>query len=284
MSKDWFVTGVPAASAAALLKPAVPLAKRSPRLRATPTRWPTWSQPREGAAAALDVTGQGAPRGRQRGPRALGRLRHRRNNDGYGLFLAPSRSHQRAQRSRPVRRPTCSGPLWVTQGGHCRHLRSQGSGQIVQISYMAGSAGLPTWADTTPFQVGPGRPHRSLAGEVTRFGIKVTLVEPGGYAHRWGAAPPPLQPTTPAYEGYTRQSPRPAGLPGGDPAAAARAMLKVVDAGQPPDARRLSALPSSTSTTTYAERLKNLGRVDRSLAEADASGLSQRCRQAEQPP
>ena len=72
------------------------------------------------------------------------------------------------------------------------------------------------------------------------FGIKVTVVEPTGFATRSGKNPDPLAnghmaEPNPVYDGI-RQSL--AGLmgkqPAGDPAAAARALLQIVDSDNPP--------------------------------------------------
>jgi NAD(P)-dependent dehydrogenase (short-subunit alcohol dehydrogenase family) len=80
----------------------------------------------------------------------------------------------------------------------------------------------------------------SLAQEVAGFGIKVTLVEPGGFATRSGKNPDPLAnghmaETNPAYDGLRKYLGGLAGKqPAGDPAAAAQALLKVVDFDNPP--------------------------------------------------
>jgi len=70
---------------------------------------------------------------------------------------------------------------------------------------------------------------------VAGFGIKVTLVEPGGFATDWGG--PSAQRATPmaAYDGVRTAMAqfRSANTPG-DPDATGPAMLKLVDAAEPP--------------------------------------------------
>ena len=79
-------------------------------------------------------------------------------------------------------------------------------------------------------------PRRELAD----FGVNVTLIEPGGFATRRGNNPDPLDnghmaQTEPAYDGLRRRLAEVMGKqPAGDPAAAAQALLKLVDSDNPP--------------------------------------------------
>ncbi|MET9343171.1 SDR family NAD(P)-dependent oxidoreductase [Nonomuraea sp. NPDC003804] len=81
--------------------------------------------------------------------------------------------------------------------------------------------------------------NESLAQEVADFGIKVTVIEPGGFATRSGKNPDPLDnghmaEPNPIYDGLRRRLAGFAGKqPAGDPAAA-QALLKIVDADNPP--------------------------------------------------
>jgi NAD(P)-dependent dehydrogenase (short-subunit alcohol dehydrogenase family) len=75
----------------------------------------------------------------------------------------------------------------------------------------------------------------SLAAEVARFGVHVTLVEPGGYATDWAGTSARHSDPLPAYDAMREQmEPRRGATEPGDPAAAARALLETVDAEQPP--------------------------------------------------
>ena len=76
---------------------------------------------------------------------------------------------------------------------------------------------------------------QSLSAEVAPFGIKVTLVEPAGYATDWGGASAVRAAPLPAYDGARATI---AGFRGGvvpgEPEATGPAMLKLVDASDPP--------------------------------------------------
>jgi len=70
---------------------------------------------------------------------------------------------------------------------------------------------------------------------VADFGIKVTLIEPGGYSTDWAGPSAKYSVENPAYSAVrdARNSAR-VGTPPGDPKASRAAILKVVDAEEPP--------------------------------------------------
>jgi NAD(P)-dependent dehydrogenase (short-subunit alcohol dehydrogenase family) len=76
---------------------------------------------------------------------------------------------------------------------------------------------------------------QALAAEVAAFGIKVTIVEPGGYATDWGGASAIRAAAIPAYDAARAAIAefRTKSVPG-DPEATGAAILKVVDAQDPP--------------------------------------------------
>ena len=77
------------------------------------------------------------------------------------------------------------GSLWVTQVVlPC--LRAQRSGHIVQISSIGGLTGFPTMGLYNASKWALEGMSEALAQEVARFGIGVTLAEPGSYATDWG--------------------------------------------------------------------------------------------------
>ena len=78
---------------------------------------------------------------------------------------------------------------------------------------------------------------QSLAQEVADFGIKVTMIEPGGYTTDWGGSSAKHATPNPAYDAYREKAAeqrRQRVASPGDPEATPRAILKVVDAEQPP--------------------------------------------------
>jgi NAD(P)-dependent dehydrogenase (short-subunit alcohol dehydrogenase family) len=122
-------------------------------------------------------------------------------------------------------------------------LRGQRSGHFVQISSIGGrvggTPGLSAY-QTAKFAVEGF--SEVLANEVAPFGVKVTIVEPGGIRTGWAAgAAEPSGPVTPGYEetvgAWLGRFAEYAGHEPGDPARMARAIIGAVEAPQPP--RRL---------------------------------------------
>jgi NAD(P)-dependent dehydrogenase (short-subunit alcohol dehydrogenase family) len=99
---------------------------------------------------------------------------------------------------------------------------------------------------------------QALAQEVVDFGNKVTLIEPAGYSTDWSGASARHSTPNPAYDGVrekaqqlraTRQA-----TPG-DPVATRDAVLKVVDAENPPLRIFFGESPLATATKDYESRL-----------------------------
>ncbi|MGW4758224.1 oxidoreductase [Streptomyces chartreusis] len=122
-------------------------------------------------------------------------------------------------------------------------MRRQRSGHIVQISSIGGrvggTPGLGAY-QTAKFAVEGF--SEVLANEAAPFGVKVTIVEPGGIRTGWAeGAAEPSGPITPDYEStvgaWQRRFAEYAGNEPGDPDRMARAIIRAVDADEPP--RRL---------------------------------------------
>jgi len=185
------------------------------------------------AAIALDVTSRTAVHEAIAQAHArFGRLDVLVNNAGYGLFGAieeVSEAQARAQIETNL-----FGALWVTQAA-LPILRAQGSGHIIQVSSIGGVNALPTLGLYHASKWALEGFSQSLAAEVATFGIKVTLVEPAGYATDWGGASAVRAAPLPAYDGARATI---AGFRGGvvpgEPEATGPAMLKLVDASDPP--------------------------------------------------
>jgi hypothetical protein len=93
---------------------------------------------------------------------------------------------------------------------------------------------------------------------VAGFGIKVTLVEPGGYATDWAGSPARHATLLPAYDGVREQAAqqRARRIPvPGDPAATRDAVLRLVDAPDPPLRLFLGEMPLGVATADYESRL-----------------------------
>ncbi|MCZ4602211.1 oxidoreductase [Streptomyces sp. Lzd4kr] len=122
-------------------------------------------------------------------------------------------------------------------------MRRQRSGHVVQISSIGGrvggTPGLGAY-QTAKFAVEGF--SEVLANEAAPFGVKVTIVEPGGIRTGWAeGAAEPSGPVTPDYEStvgaWQRRFAEYAGNEPGDPDRMAEAIIRAVDAAEPP--RRL---------------------------------------------
>ena len=182
----------------------------------------------------------------------FGRLDVVVNNAGYGLMGAVeevSEAQARAQIETNL-----FGALWVTQAA-LPYLREQGSGHILQVSSIGGVASF----------MGVGLYHASkwalegfsdsLSQEVKEFGIKVTLIEPGGFTTDWAGSSAQRATPLPSYD-KMRNTPRPvSSSKRGDPKASSAAILKVVDAENPPLRLLLGNFASDYVKKVYPERL-----------------------------
>src|SRR5271167_4302619 len=135
------------------------------------------------AAIALDVTDKAAVAAAVAETiRRFGRLDVAVNNAGYGLFGTieeVSEAEARAQLETNL-----FGALWVTQAV-LPQMRAQGSGHIIQVSSIGGVNAFPTVGLYHASKWGLEGFSQSLATEVAGFGIKVTIVEPVGFATDW---------------------------------------------------------------------------------------------------
>lgn len=105
------------------------------------------------------------------------------NNAGYGLFGTIEEISE--QEARDQIETNVFGLLWLTQAV-LPVMRQQGHGHIVQLSSVLGITTLPVLGlyNATKFAV-EGLTE-TLAAEVAGFGIKVSLVEPNGFATDFG--------------------------------------------------------------------------------------------------
>jgi NAD(P)-dependent dehydrogenase (short-subunit alcohol dehydrogenase family) len=186
--------------------------------------------------------------------RRFGRLDVAINNAGYGLFGAVeevSEANARAQIDTNL-----FGALWVTQAV-LPIMRAQGSGHIIQVSSIGGVNAFPTVGLYHASKWALEGFSQSLSVEVAGFGIKVTLIEPGGYATDWSGPSAVRSAELPAYAtaraniASLRGSFKP-----GDPQATAAAILKVVDAAEPPLRIFFGTTGLPMTRAEYARRLQ----------------------------
>ncbi|MEV4079239.1 SDR family NAD(P)-dependent oxidoreductase [Nonomuraea fuscirosea] len=167
----------------------------------------------------------------------FGRLDVIVNNAGYAQVGAVEELTE--QELRDQLETNLFGAVWVVQAA-LPYLREQRSGHIVQLSSAAGIIAMPLGGAYHASKWALEGLNEALAGEVAEFGVKLTIIEPAGFATRDGNNPDPLAnghmaTTDPAYDALRQRLGAIAGkMPAGDPAAAAQALLKLVDSANPP--------------------------------------------------
>ncbi len=161
----------------------------------------------------------------------FGRLDVVINNAGYGHLAAVEEVSETVARDQFD--ANFFGALWVTQAA-LPLLRAQAAGHIIQVSSVAGVTAVPMLSLYSASKWALEGLSEALAGEVGRFGIKVTIVEPGGYRTAQGSKPGPEVTPIDAYAEGRQQMRRGGSALSGDPMATGAAILAVVDAEDPP--------------------------------------------------
>jgi NAD(P)-dependent dehydrogenase (short-subunit alcohol dehydrogenase family) len=185
----------------------------------------------------------------------FGRLDIIVNNAGYGQFgMVEELSEEEA---RAQIETNFFGALWVTQAA-LAFLRPQGGGHILQVSSIGGISAFANIGMYHASKWALEGLSQALSLEVASFGIKVTLIEPGSYATDWGGASAKHTTPLPAYDSVREESARLRATRvavQGDPVASRRALLKIVDAEEPPLRVFFGDGPLATATKDYESRL-----------------------------
>ncbi|MCV6978026.1 SDR family oxidoreductase [Mycobacterium bourgelatii] len=185
----------------------------------------------------------------------FGRLDIVVNNAGYGQFgFIEELSEQDA---RDQIETNVFGALWITQAA-LPYLREQRSGHIIQVSSIGGITAFPDVGIYHASKWALEGFSQALAQEVTSFGVHVTLIEPGGFDTDWGGSSSRRAERLPAYaEVHANQDEwrRQRWASPGNPVASAAALLKVVDAEEPPLRVFFGAAPLGIAKADYESRL-----------------------------
>ncbi len=186
----------------------------------------------------------------------FGRLDIVINNAGYGQFgfiEELSESEARDQIETNV-----FGALWVTQAA-LPFLRAQRSGHIIQVSSIGGITAFQNLGIYHASKWALEGFSQALAQEVAPFGVHVTLIEPGGFSTDWAGPSAKRATPLPDYaEGHEAadraRSQRTA--KSGEPQASASALLKIVDAPEPPLRVFFGEVPLQLAKADYESRLR----------------------------
>ncbi|GAA2277038.1 SDR family NAD(P)-dependent oxidoreductase [Glycomyces scopariae] len=240
MSKVWFVTGSSRGLGREFVEAAL---GRGDRVAATARSTESLAVLAEqyGEAVlplAMDVTDRAAVAAAvEKAVGHFGRIDVVVNNAGYAQVGAVEELSERELRAQME--TNLFGAVWVVQAV-LPHLRAQGSGHIFQLSSAAGLIAMPLGGAYHASKWALEGLNEALAAEVAAFGVKVTIIEPGGYATRQGKNPDPLDngftaERNPVYDPLrTRLGAMTGKQPAGDPAAAAQVLLELADADTAP--------------------------------------------------
>jgi len=256
--KVWFITGTSRGfgrewASAALERGdrVVATARKLDALKDLADQYPSTLLPLE-----LDVTNKAAVVAAvDQGYEHFGHLDVVINNAGYGLFGMVEEVTE--AQARAQMETNFFGALWVTQAA-LPHLRAQKSGHIIQVSSIGGITAFPSLGLYHASKWALEGFSQSLAQEVRAFGIRVTLIEPGGFETDWAGSSAVHAEPLPAYDTMRKvvAAGRKAAIgKRGDPVATRRALLKIVDAERPPLRVFFGEAPLGMAKADYASRI-----------------------------
>lgn len=177
------------------------------------------------------------------------------NNAGYGVFGAVEELSEKDVKD--VFEANVFGTLWITQAA-LPIFREQGHGHVIQLSSVLGVWTLPTLGIYNATKFAVEGLSESLAQEVQSYGIHVTLVEPNGYTTDFGGNSAVQSQPISAYNNLRAAMATAEGLQPDDygkPEATVPAILKLVDAENPPLRLFLGKVGYAKTERVYAEKL-----------------------------
>ncbi|TDC92945.1 SDR family NAD(P)-dependent oxidoreductase [Actinomadura sp. 7K507] len=182
---------------------------------------------------ALDVTDREAvQKVADQAAAAFGRLDVVVNNAGtmlLGMVEEASEEQIRAQFD-----VNFFGAVWVTQAV-VPHLRAQGSGHLLQVTSMGTGGGVASTGFYGASKSALDSLSQALAMELAPFGVKVTIVQPGGYGTDLFTRGTTMTEPRPEYEPLRAQLAEMWGEDAGpDPSTAAPVIMELVELPEPP--------------------------------------------------
>ncbi|MDJ1466202.1 oxidoreductase [Xanthocytophaga flava] len=180
------------------------------------------------------------------------------NNAGYGLFGTVEESTE--QQARAQMETNFFGLLWVTQAV-LPVMRTQKSGHIIQVSSFLGLTTLPMLGVYNASKFAVEGLSETLASEVAHLGIKVTLIEPNGFATEWAGASAiqtdnTIQDYTPVREAFGESGSDPSIW--GKPEATVAPILQIADSPNPPLRLLLGKVAYHGVVQAYTKQLEEV--------------------------
>lgn len=178
------------------------------------------TQARDAVAAAID---------------AFGALDVLVNNAGYG-DIGSVEDTSLASYRRQIE-TNLFGTIIMTKAA-IPHMRERRQGHIVQFSSVGGRRGAPGRSAYSAAKWGVEGFSEVLAGEMALIGVRVTIVEPGGFRTDFAGSSTAIDPGRPEYDAVVGAAARMQraydGNQPGDPRRGAKAVLDIVNAENPP--------------------------------------------------
>lgn len=192
------------------------------------------------------------------------------NNAGFGHFgfvEELSEAEARAQLE-----TNFFGALWTTQAA-IPLLRAQGGGHLLQVSSIGGVVAFPNLSIYHASKWALEGLTEALAAEVAMFGIRTTLIEPGGYATDWAGASAQRSVPLPQYQPIREaMAARSVGMRSSGAEATVSAILSVVDAAEPPARVLLGSFAQDMAVQLCEQRISGWKRWESVARSADGQG------------
>lgn len=237
-ARVWFITGCSKGLGAALAREvlargerAVVTARRIDSIQPFEQKFPN-----QALALRLDVTQQDSVRETvAQAINRMGRIDVLVNNAGYGVVGAVEEVSDGEVRG--IFETNVMGLLSVTRAV-LPYMRQRRAGHILNISSMTGLFAPPGFGLYSATKFAVEGLSEAMAAELKPLGIRVTLVEPGPFRTSFRGGVVLAATVLPDYEttvGPVRRTmSEPGGKQPGNPALAAKVMIDVVDAANPP--------------------------------------------------
>ena len=262
MRRTWLVTGSSRGFGRALCQEILAAGDNLIATARDPSQLLSLKAPRKEqlATARLDVTNEEQAAGAvQKALFKFGRIDVLVNNAGYGNIGSVEDTPLDAFR-REIE-TNLFGTIIMTKAV-IPHMREQGSGHILQFSSVGGRIGAPGRAAYSAAKWGVEGFSEVLAQEMALIGVKVTIIEPGGFRTDFAGSSTTIEAGRSAYDAVVGKAARMQqdydGKQPGDPRRGARAILEIVNSDAPPLRLALGSDASAVIERNDRARLEEL--------------------------